>query len=160
MARKYDVEDLIDGLDTILKASLNTKIAALNAEKNDSITLADIPNEAYFFQDLKLQDVQAYDNFLLYGLGEPKIEAQGPYTAEIERLFYVIVVKDTAENSVYLKKLLRYRRILKEIFEENFTKNGLGGRLIVTSLAPVDYEVMGSGTTFRAVGVIVEAALA
>jgi hypothetical protein len=157
---KVDTESLLFALKDCLQTNLNTKIAAIALEKADGLTLASVPTEAWFCQSLKWSHAAAHDIFVFFGVDDPQVEGIGPYTLEKESMFFTIVMKDTAENETYIKKLFRYRRAIKEVFEENFSKNPIGGRLIITSLAPISFGMEGMKDTFKAVGVNIEATIA
>ena len=47
MAR-FDFEDILDDIKTVLVANLNTKIGLLNTEKNDGISIPTIKDQAFF----------------------------------------------------------------------------------------------------------------
>jgi hypothetical protein len=66
---KYDLENLLDDIETVLKTNLNTKITQLNTEKSDAIVLRSVPSQAYFFETLD-QRVANYNPFILYGIEE------------------------------------------------------------------------------------------
>lgn len=158
MAR-YDIENFLSDLVATCKAKLNTKIADINAEKGDAITVATVPDEAYFFQALNKAKAAPYPVFMFYGLEDPETDGLGPYTSESYEIYFIVVVKDTAENEIYLTKLLRYARALKEIFEQNFSKNPWGIKLKVSSLSPVGFEALGMPGSFKACGAKIRATL-
>jgi hypothetical protein len=157
---KYDIENLLTDLAAIAKTNLNTKIAAITAEKNDDIVLKTIDSGAYFFQSLAKNRAASYPVFLFYGMDDPTADGIGPGTAETVNIFFLVVLQDTAEEEVYMTRLLRYSRALKEIFEENYATIRRVSRILVSNLAPVSFEIENVSGTFKAVGVKVRATLA
>jgi hypothetical protein len=76
----YDIEGLLTNIETILKANLNTKITAINSEKNDSIVLDSVLDASYQYD---MDDKEAnYNPFMLiYPIPEDS-EGIGPCTSE------------------------------------------------------------------------------
>jgi hypothetical protein len=132
---KYDAELLETDLLNLVQSNLPAKIAEITAEKADSIVV-DVPlNEQY----LNSTDDQV-DNFTLtviYGLtdGEPFSISSG--TAENNRYMFLIYIDELNEQpGVVRKKLFRYIRALKEIFEENFDRLPCVSKLDLQTVAP------------------------
>lgn len=165
MSARYDVEELLRDLADVCKAKLNTRLAAITAEKvaqnpSDALTtLAQVPDGAYFFQSLDKSRAAAHPVFMFWGLEDPVADGAGPYTIERLSIFFIVVVKDTAEQENYMWRLMRYSRALKEIFEENFSKNRGGVKLSVSSLSPVGFDALGMPGSFKAVGVRLSATI-
>lgn len=154
---KYDVETFFADLETFMKANLNTKIAAINTEKSDSITLATVADEAYFFQSLD-ERVANYNPIIFYGLtSDVESDGIGPYTSKKLKVNVTIIVND--QNLASLgKRYLRYNRALEEIFLENWDRavnNGI--KLKVTSPVLIDFTLLNDSQPYRVVGVELEA---
>lgn len=157
---KRDLETIIFDLEALVKANLPAKLLAIDADKGDGITLTQIPDAAYFFQDLKQSDAAAYPAFISFGIEDPTPEGIGPSTSEATEIFFVVVLQgDGTPRDIY-KKLLRYMRGLKEIFQENFDKIPSTSRLIVSSLSPVAIVAPTTNWSFRAAGVKIRAVIA
>ena len=159
MARKFDIEILLSDLRAIALANLNTKLASIDAEKNDGITLKQLDPDKVFFQDLDKSDAAAAPLFLYYGLDDPVTDAIGAHTALQLSIYFILVLQDTAENFTYMTRLLRYMRAMQEIFQENYATIQYVSRIQVSSLSPVSFTVEGTGT-FKATGVKIKAVLA
>lgn len=158
-SKKYDLENLLADTLAIVTNNFNTKLLAIDAEKNDGITLKPLDLQKCFFQDLNKSEVAAAPLFLFYGVDDPVADGIGPHTALTCHLFFILVLQDTGENKKYMTRLLRYLRAMQEIFQDNYDKNPRVGRLSVSSIAPVSFSVEGGGS-FKAVGVKVKAVLA
>lgn len=157
----YDLEILLEDIETLIKANLNTKIAALNSEKNDSITLATVDSEAYFFQSLDGKQIN-YTPFVAYGIsGFDEPDGNGHYgAAEIKvSIDVVICLEDVGQDVNITKRMLRYQRLLKEIIEYNFDGLTSGVKLSVQNQLPIDIALLNSSHTHKAIGITIHAIL-
>ncbi len=155
----YDMECLCNDLKALLVASLNTKLAAIDAEKADSITLKQVPTGAYFFQELNGRTVN-YDPFLLYSIENISGGTEQPsYSPMLVDIAVIICVEDDGEDIAIGNRMLRYHRGLKETIEENFDKTTGGIPFVVTSQVPVAVTLLNSSTSHRAIGVKLRANL-
>lgn len=152
MARN-DLERLLNELKNISQAKLTTKLAAIDAEKNDGLTMTPIPNEAYFFQDLSLESAAAFPAFMFFGVDDPEPIGNGPGTIERVEIYFIVVVQAEANASQFSTKLLRYNRALKEIFEESYGAIPWATKLQVSSLTPTTLQAPGFQAGFKGVGV-------
>jgi hypothetical protein len=155
MAR-YDIESFLTDLVTFLKANLNTKLAAIDTEKNDGITLKQINTTyAYMFQSMN-DKIANYDPVLLYGIEDIKSEGIGPATAKTYPISIVIIVADPGTDSNMMKRILRYSRALSELLEGSWSQIGNAVKVTVSSLAPISFKLQDRSDDFRAVGVQLE----
>lgn len=119
---RYDEELMIKDALALVQSKLNTKIAAINTEKNDALVLATIPNEQYIFETLTSEMLNYKGFMVLFGIQDTPIREQSDgSTIEDVVITFQIGTFDNGEKdrSNTLYKLLRYRRALKEIFQEN-----------------------------------------
>lgn len=152
----YDIESWLADLETFLKANLNTQIAALNTEKNDSLTLATIDTTGgYFFQTMN-DRVANFDPILFYGVDKIEAGPIGPATVEKYTIAVLIILADTGNDDVSGKRLLRYQRVLRDLFHSNFGQIGDNQYLKMNSLEPVAFTLANSGDAYHAVGVTLE----
>jgi hypothetical protein len=150
---KYDVETFCDDILATLTANLNAKISAINSEKNDGITLASVESDAYFFQELNSKAAN-FNPYVLYSIEELGSDNAGPYASVKPTLHVIAVLSDNGEDADgCAKRLLRYQRALKEVFEENWTQNAGSVKINLSSLVPVQFSLMNSAESFRAIGV-------
>lgn len=159
MAR-YDLESLLNDLKAVAVANLNAKLSSITTEKADEISLLPIPEEAYFFQVLDKKKAGHHPAFIFYGASDPQIQSTGPATAEDYEIFFIVVLRETAEGEAFTTRLLRYSRALKEIFETAFTQNKVRTRIMVSSITPTNFGIQDTPGSFRGVGVKVKAVLA
>lgn len=158
MATK-DIEDVLDDIETFLKANLNTKIGEVNTEKGDGITLLTIDSGAYFLQSMA-NTVANFNPFVFYGISETRSEGIGPGTAKFYFVDVIIVVTDSGNDPDIGRKVLRYNKALVELFENNYARVSGSDRLEVQSLEPVVFQLINSEDVYRAAGVRLEVVLA
>jgi hypothetical protein len=157
---KTDQETVCDAVKAYLASKLTAKLAEIDAEKNDGITLAPIEDGAYFFEWLGNAEVN-YPAFVLYGVGDPEaVSRSGQVVAQKFSMTVAIVVTDSGNDTNIIRRLLRYRRALKEIFESgwNAVRNSL--KFEVTELAPYPFRLLGKETDDKIIGVKLEYVLA
>lgn len=160
MSYLYDVEDLTDDIKALMVANLNTKIAAINAEKADSIVLKTIDDAAYIFQSLD-ERVMNYDPFVFYGLGA-SVESEGIGPAGSKMLpIDVAIISFDLNNPDIGKRALRYNRALEEIFLDKWADfSGNNAKIKVKAPVLIDFTLLNTSDPFRVIGVELEAHLA
>lgn len=150
---KHDIEEVLGDIETFLKANLNTEITNLNTEKADSITLATVSSSAYFMQSLN-NEIVNHNPFIFYGISQVQSRSIGSATAKTYNIQVVLVIIDGQQVDIG-KRLLRYSRVLSDLFERSWdriTKIGIG-KFQVTSLEPIAFQLVNSSDAYRAVGV-------
>lgn len=153
---KFDLEMFYDDVRATLVANLPAKIAEINAEKNDAIALALIPEEAYFFQQLEHNRLANHTVNLLYGEDDVNSTSQGPGTVSTVSVSVVVIVADSGQEANLAARMLRYRRCLLEIFQKNWNQGRGGVKLEVKSLVPIPLTNLTDGSNHRAIGVQLE----
>jgi hypothetical protein len=159
MARTlYDLEALLADVEAVLKANLPSQLTAIDSEKNDGITLKQIDNAAYFAQTLN-QGVAAYDPYLAYGVIDQSPDGNYGGTADRISIQVVIVLSDPGQDPSVLKRILRYQRALRQVFESNWEKTRKNIKIRVEPTLPVQLTELDTSKSFRAVGVQIETQL-
>lgn len=154
---KYDVELFLADIKTLLTTYLNTKIGEINTEKNDSITLKTVNNNAYFLQTLD-NDEANFDPYVLYGIEDIKTTGIGPFSGHLYEIAVVIVAEDY-EDGNSAKRMMRYQRALEEVFAEHFQENEHGIKMEIQSIVPVSFKALNTSFRYRAIGVSLRAHL-
>lgn len=153
---KFDIENLLDAVTTFLKANLNTKIAAINSEKNDSITLGAVNSGAYHFQ-YPQDRADANDPIIVVEEAEePRIATSGgALVAVVHHVGVTVILADSGIDPNIVRKLFRYRRALTDLFQENWA-NVIGShKFELHAWSPtIPFKHMESGETARFVGVV------
>jgi hypothetical protein len=159
MAR-FDFEDILDDIKTVLVANLNTKIGLLNTEKNDGISIPTIKDQAFFMQSLD-DSAANFDPFIIYGVEDIEVIEPIHVGRTAERIFISVIIVLTDNGRLNINNILfRYSRILKEIFETNFQNKNISNRIKVNRLSPVPFKALDGSETFKAIGVMLETVLA
>lgn len=157
---RYDIELFLSDVETYLKANLNTKLTAINAEKADSITLKPVDDAAYFCQSLN-DSVTNYNPFVYYGVDSIESNGIGPATSNGYKVEVAIVVSDQGESLDVNKRIMfRYHRALTELFQEGYASVARGVKIKVQSLVPISVQLMNSSAEARAIGVTLDFTLA
>lgn len=157
---KYDLENILDDVKTCMTTYLNTKIVAINTEKNDTITLKQVPAEGYFMQTLD-ERYSNFNPFVFFGISAG-IEAEGigPAVSKVIPIFITIINFDQNEADI-ARRYLRYNRALEEIFLENWDKiSNNGTKIKVRSPVPIDFTLLNNSDPFRAIGTELEVTVA
>lgn len=148
---RFDEEQILANLETVLKANLNTKITAINTEKNDSITLAAIDNNAYV---MDVDDKQVnYNPYIIYMIADQTSEACGPVTAQTLTINIAMIHSDNGMDLNIVKRMLRYRRALREVIEDNFQKINQCGNVTIESLPVLSFQKNSSSIMSKIVGI-------
>lgn len=154
----YDPESYLLAIETHLKANLNTEIASLNSEKNDSIVLKTIVSEAYFLQTLN-DTVANYNPHILIGLDDIQGNGNGPGTLKVLTFTIVIILEDRGEDLFIGRRMLRYGRVLEDLLNRSFNKIIPHATFVINSLVPIAITSVNSNDPYRAVGAQIVASL-
>jgi hypothetical protein len=160
---RFAIEDLLDGVEQILKDNLAAKVSEINTERASdgyAITLDAIDSAAFFKQTLD-DSITNYPVFVFTGisdLGESQVDEYGRTTVPVE--IFALVIRATEGNETgSWRRDFRYQRALLEVIEESFDKAGNGLKLSVSSLTPTDLKLLESPQNHRALGVLLRATL-
>jgi len=143
---KYDQEDLLDDLVAWCKSKLPQRLLDIEAEKvakSKGVTggLIAIPDAAYY--------VQAWDNAILqhtaaiyYGIEDVTARDIGAgSTATDLKIFFEIVLTDMNQYGDVHKRIARYSRALREIFEEYVKENSFISRTKIEQVRPISFKL-------------------
>lgn len=148
---KFDEEQLLLNLEATLKAKLNTKIASINAEKNDSIVLATISDNAFIMDS---DDKESnYNPYIIYMITDQTSESRGPGTSENLVINIALVFSDSGQDKSIVRRMLRYRRCLREVIEENFRKISPCDQATIESLPLLSFQRSSSSMMSKVVGI-------
>ncbi len=155
---KFDLESFRDYFLTMIQSAWAAKIAEINAEKSDAITLQDIPS-AQYFSDLN-ESVVNFNEFIHYEFGEIQTITQPRMPAAmVVEMAVAVVVTDPQSGLSAENKALRYTRALAEIIMANASKNPQIGGVEIEVFAPISpKENLLSGST-KVGGIIIKGVL-
>lgn len=151
-----DVEQILRDIGSFLVSNLNNQIAVLNAKKSAEgvaePVLNTVSNDAFFFQSLN-EKVANYDPFIFYDVDLPNTTPITGATGTRAEVDVLAVVSDHGNDDDIGYRMLRYHRVLKDLFEKNATKVNNRIKLEVGDLSPVSLRIQNSSENYRAVGV-------
>lgn len=149
---KIDFETILDEVKAVMTENLNARITAITAEKGAGVSLRAIDAQAYFLQTLD-QRPAMFDPFVFYGISDIKGDGGHSGTPMKITMFCIIICADNGEDDQTARRMLRYQRALREIFEENFDLPESSVKLSVSSLVPVEVTLLNTTQSHRAIGV-------
>ena len=141
----YDIEDVLDDVETLLKSKLNDAITAIEtekAEKNKTLLtpLELISNEGYFRQTWS-DKILNQSPAIFYGLENIETTSGGTATAEKLTLFIECVVVDSGMDGDVHRRINRYSRAIKEVLENSFDYLSFASKIKVESLRPTAFKL-------------------
>lgn len=149
---KFDIESFQDSVLQIIKDNINAKIAEINTEKADSITLETIDTTNAFANDLN-EVVVNFDPFVYHGISAINPTAIGGATSNNITLFFEVIFAYNADGNSQIRKVLRYSRILQEIVEEKQRKILGVSNLEIQQLVPLDVRLSESDQQYKIGGI-------
>lgn len=156
---KYDVETLEADLLALVQTNLPAKIAQIEAEKADSITL-EVPKNAQYFNSTD-DKVDNRRFAVQYGLtGSSPVSISSNTAKDCQFIFLVYLDPINKKQGIARIKLFRYIRALEEIFEENFDRVQCVSNLNIITIAPSAWAENENSPVLKVGGVYVETSLA
>lgn len=154
----YDIESLMADIKSFLQAKLNTKLADIDTEKADGITLATIDSGAYFWNWMG-DEVANYNPFVFYGIDSEQPNSVGAGNVRVFTIQVFVVLTDTQNDPEIMKRMYRYQRALFQIFEKDWSTVGRGVNFEITGLLPFVFSLFQAQNAHRGIGVQLKAAL-
>ena len=148
----FDVEGIIEGIIEVYQAELNAKIASVDAQK-DTPLMKEIPQDGYT-TDLN-ESVSNFDPFVIVSEVSNDVESQGQSSSETVTISVVVIAEDSGETPMY-RTMLRYRRCLKEVANDNWKKLHNELRFKLKSLSPIALTNLDSSANYKAIGIVLE----
>ena len=140
----YDIEDLLDDIEVLLKANLNTKIAAIEAEKiaagKPDVSLQAIDDAAYFQQTWS-DKIMNRAPAIFYGLEQIDATGSNSATAEIYKIFVEVVLVDSGMDTYTKNRIHRYSRALREVFQDNFDALPWSTKTNIETVRPIAFRI-------------------
>lgn len=154
----YDAETLLSDIQTVLSDNLNTKITAINTEKNDTITLGSVASGAYF---MDMDDHAAnFDPIVLYSVADVESEGIGPATKKVYTVNVCLILNDNGQDMNIVKRMLRYGRCLEEVIENNFYQKRAWDDFKIESLPVLGFQKSGTSLRYKIVGLNIISSIA
>jgi len=89
MAAKYDEETFIDDLVETIQSGMTAKVAEINTEKADSLTMI-VPDPSSYVTDLSSGEIN-FDPMVYYGLAGIQPTSLGPVSSRTVGVFFDLV---------------------------------------------------------------------
>lgn len=149
MPRNYDVEDLVQDIETLLKASLVTKITALEAAQVaaglpaawESPAVPAIDADAYFQFGWTNESLNKAVGVGIF-IAEQSSVGEGPFTKQVYVVDVGVYVSGTNNDPLADRKLLRYSKALKELFETSWGQiNSAVTREKLETIGPIEFRL-------------------
>ena len=138
---KFDAEQLLDELFSIVKANLNTKITKIQTEKAALLGSAnfEVPtvDDNCWFDSLD-DRIANCNPFVYYGINDNSVIEIASAESSDLTVFFTVVLDYDGEDVAMYRKMLRYIRALQEIASENFDEISEASNLKVVTINPQD----------------------
>lgn len=162
---KVDIESIVKEVRGILDSKLNTKISEVeNSKASEGAPLpgglAIIHPEAYYEQSWSDSIINRAPA-IFYGVEDVQATGIGPSTIEVVTLFVAIILVDSGMDVHTSKRIHRYSRALKEVFQENYDKFASSGQFKIATIRPESYRLnLDTSEEIKVGGVTIQTAIA
>lgn len=162
---KYDAENLLSDIKTILKANLNTAITTVENEKVaqglPATGLLPVDTNVGYFEQNWSDAILNVSPAIFYGIEDVRAEGAGPTTMQTYKVFVEIVVTDRQEDKLMNARIHRYSRAIKDVLEANYDKIPSSAKTKIETVRPVSFKLdLNSSEEIRVGGVSLTTALA
>ncbi len=142
---KYDLEDLLDDVETLLKTSLNAKIQAVESEKTSkgkglATGLSSIADDSFYRQTWS-DKILNTSPAIYFGIENVETSGVGPASAETIKIFSEVVIVDSGMDDLTHRRVNRYSRAMKELFESNFAKFNYASKIKIETVRPTSFRL-------------------
>lgn len=141
----YDGEDMLDDILKIMtdNSALNSRIAAIENEKSlkgKGLDPALQPIKDFHIQTWTDKVLQATPA-IFFGIENTESDSVGPVTANTYKVFIEVIALDNGQTNDVWKRISRYSRALRELFEESFASSVACGKTKIDSVRPVAFKL-------------------
>ena len=160
---KYDVEKILDDIESLLKEKLNAQLQSIAAEKDALGKTVDTPEilETSYFQQTWSDNILNVTPAIFYGVDTIQATGNGPTTLEVFKIFVEVVYIDSGMDTNGKRRLLRYSRAIKEVFEKNFDALPWANKINIETIRPLAFTLdTNTSEEVRVGGVSITTALA
>lgn len=146
----YDVEDLLDEIETLLKAKLNTKLTQIEnlkiaQGKGVGLTLPKYQFSANAYYQQNWSDkILSRSPAIFYGLETIQATGSGSATLELYKIFVEVVMVDNGMDANGKRRLLRYSRAIREVFQENYDALSWNTKTNIETVRPLSFTIDGN----------------
>lgn len=150
MARKFDAEDVLDMILSVMQTdvgggvtALNQAIAAVEAEKTAAgkgLTPA-LESITKYHEQTWTDEILNQSPVIFYGIENLSAESIGPATKKTYQCFVEAVVVDNQQTNDVYKRIHRYSRALEELFESKFAPSVGVGQIKIEQIRPMAFKI-------------------
>lgn len=161
----YDLENLLSDIKTILIANLNTKIAAVEAEKIaqglPATGLSSIDTTHGYFEQNWSDRILTLSPALFYGVEEINAQGAGPATIETYKIFVEVILVVNGLDALGNTRLKRYTQAIKRVLQENYDRIPSASKIKIETVRPRSFILdVNTSEEMRVGGVSLTTALA
>lgn len=153
--KKFDTEFIIKEIADKITSVFNAKLALIDAEKNDGITLKQLDTSASYFQTLNNSTIN-YNPFLLYGLSSSEIIGKQGNNIKKLKIYFLIVYSDADNNNTTTSIMYRYQRALEESIQDNCFALESVNKMVISSIDLVDFKNINTNKIDKAIGITID----
>lgn len=162
---KYDVENLLSDIKSLLIANLNTAIAAVEAEKISqglpATGLKPVDATNGYFEQSWSDKILNITPAIFYGIEQIQAVGAGPATAQIYKVFVEVVLVDSGMDVLGKNRIHRYSRAIRDVFEANYDKIPSASKIKIETVTPASFKLdLNSSEVMKVGGVSLTTALA
>lgn len=147
--KQYDTEDLLDDILSIMTKDsdgLNEYIAAIEAEKiakSKGLTpgLKPVSKTKGYFQQTWSDKIRNIDPAIFYGIEDVSALDGGQVTAQTYKVFVEVVLVDSGMTNDTHRRIARYSRALKQLFEDKFDMGKNSSKIKIETIRPIAFRL-------------------
>lgn len=148
---RYDIEDFLTDVGTLLRDDFNSKVLEINAEKADTVSLKTVEPKAIYFQGLD-EKIINYSPALFYAVSGGAVNETHGSGCLIEYDVDVYVLFTDPRHQNFEKMLLRYHSVLLTLFNEKWL-NYSRRKAEIKSVDPAGFAQLNETQVIRASGI-------
>jgi hypothetical protein len=162
---KYDIENLLEDLKSILVSNLNDAIDAVEAEKVSqglpATGLEHVDTSNGYYEQNWSDDILNSKVAIFYGVEEIAALGVGPATSQQYKIFVEVVLTDGGMDTLGKNRIHRYARAIKDVLEANFDQIPSSSKIKIETVRPISFKLdLNSSETIKVGGVSLTTALA
>lgn len=142
---KYDIENLLADIKTILVANLNSSISAVESEKVSqglpSTGLSAVSTTDGYFEQNWSDAILNVSPAIFFGVEDIHAEGIGPFTSQTYKVFVEVVYVDNGMDALGKNRIHRYARAIKDVLENNWDKIPSSSKLKIETVRPVSFKL-------------------
>jgi len=152
---KYDLENLLKDVNALIVSNINAAIDAVEAEKvaqglpasgiqHIDLTASTTNPSGYnglFEQSWSPANLNVKDA-IFYGVEDIQTQGIGPASAQVMKVFVEIIHTDSGNDTLGLKRLARYSRAIKDVFESNYDRFPVtSNKIKIETVRPISFKL-------------------